>query len=403
MFLIRGSSLKVHNILFGLFVLLLVASCSKNNVIDKSILNIDARLDKYLELELKDNKFPGIQYVVFNKDKILYEYAGGYAKVKAKEKMKKDSVLNVFSTTKVITAIALLQLAEKGEISLSDKVVKYFPEVPYKNITIMQVLSHSSGINNALLGNFYIHWKEEHEGYDRDAELLSVLKENTDLNFTPGEEIGYSNMGYAILGKVIENVSGIKYEDYVIRNIFNPLKLNKEKINFASQSQKNSALPYFKRYSLAYNFMSLFLEGSYTEAEENWKSLNGPFYFNHPSHGGIIASASEYAKIFMSLMRSKKSKILTKNSIKKMFTKQIHYDEQSIAISWFMRDMAGIPYFYHQGSGLGYVAEVRIYPQDNIGSIILMNRSEYDALLMLNVLDSEFVSHSKKKLLIHSD
>jgi len=59
-----------------------------------------------------------------------------------------------------------------------------------------------------------------------------------------------------------------------------------------------------------------------------------------------------------------------------------------------------IPIFYHQGSGLGYVAEVRIYPKENIGSVILMNRSEYDALLMLNVLDSEFVSHSTKNVII---
>lgn len=388
--------MKTHKVLFFVFILLIVTSCSNNNVVDKNILNVNSRLDNYIELELKDSKFPGIQYVVFNKDKIIYEYAGGYAKVKDKEEMKSNTVLNVFSTTKVITAIALLQLEEEGKLSLSDRVVKYFPEIPYKNITLMQVLSHSSGINNALLGNFYIHWEEEHTGYDRDAELLSVLKENADLNFTPGNEIGYSNMGYAILGKVIENVSGLKYEEYITKNIFNPLKLDKEKINFGSQSQKNSALPYFKRYSLAYNFMSLFLEGSHTEAEDDWKSLHGPFYFNHPSHGGIMASANEYAKIFMSLMRNKKSKILTENSIKQMFTQQSYYDEQSIAISWFMGKMDGSSYFYHQGSGLGYVAEVRIYPKENIGSIILMNRSEYDALLMLNVLDSEFVSDYKK-------
>lgn len=186
--------MKVHNVFLSVFVLLIIISCSNNNVIDKSITNLNDRLDNYLESELKDNQFPGIQYVVFNKDKILYEYAGGYAKVEAKEKIKSNSVLNVFSTTKVITAIAILQLAQDGKITLTDKAVKYFPELPYKNITVMQVLSHSSGITNALLGNFFIHWAEEHDNYDRNAELLSALKENTDLNFKPGKEIGYSNM-----------------------------------------------------------------------------------------------------------------------------------------------------------------------------------------------------------------
>lgn len=388
--------MKLHNILYSTFVLLIITSCSSNNTVDRSIPNINERVNHYLDLELKEHQFPGIQYVVFNKDKILYEYAGGYAKVAAKEKMTSDSVLNVFSTTKVITAIALLQLAQEGKLELSDKVVKYFPELPYKEVTIKQVLSHSSGITNALLGNFYIHWLHEHDSYDRDAELLSVLKENMELNFNPGKEIAYSNMGYAILGKVIENISGLKYEEYVIKNIFNRLNLDKAKINFGSQQQNNSALPYFKRYSLAYNFMVLFLAGSETKSEGNWTSINGPFYFNHPAHGGIIASASEYAKIFMDLMKYEQSNLLSENFINKMFSKQIQYDDTSIAISWFMGELNKRPYFYHQGSGLGYVAEVRIYPNENMGSIILMNRSEYDALSKLNILDAEFILEQKK-------
>ena len=391
--------MKAHNIICFIFIMLFVSSCSNNNVTDKSISNINKRLDNYFELELQDNQFPGIQYVVFDKDKILYEYAGGYARVDAKEKMTPTSILNVFSTTKVITAIALLQLAQDGKITLNDKAVKYFPQLPYKNVTVIQILSHSSGITNALLGNFYIHWATEHENYDRNAELLLALEENKDLNFKPGKEIGYTNMGYAILGKIIENVSGLEYEEYVTKNIFNRLKLNKEKINFGSQQQEKSALPYFKRYSFVYNLMSFFLEGSTTKAEGGWTSIHGPFYFNHPSHGGIMASANEYTKIFMDLMKNDKSDLLSQDFIKQMFTMQSHYKDTSIAISWFMGEMNDTSYFYHQGGGMGYVAEVRIYPEENIGSIILMNRTEYDALSKLNILDSEFISHLHKKKL----
>lgn len=391
--------MKTINIICCIFIMLAVSSCSNNNVADKNIANIDERLDNYLDLELKDHQFPGIQYVVFDKDKVLYEYAGGYAKVDAKEKMTSASILNVFSTTKVITAIAILQLAQDERIILTDKAVKYFPELPYKNVTVMQILSHSSGITNALLGNFYIHWAKEHDGYDSDAELLLALKENSELNFKPGEEIGYTNMGYAILGEIIENVSGLKYEEYVTKNIFNRLKLDKTKINFGSQQQKNSALPYFKRYSFVYNVMSLFLKGSTTKAEDEWTSIHGPFYFNHPSHGGIMASANEYAKIFMDLMTNDKSNLLSAGYIKQMFTLQSQYKDMSIAISWFLGEMNNIPYFYHQGGGMGFVAEVRIYPEENIGSIILMNRTDYDSLSKLNILDSEFISHLHKKKL----
>lgn len=389
--------LKAIQLFFVVFISQYLASCSNSVVVDKSISDINKRLDNYLELAYQNNQFPGIQYIVFNKDKVLYEYSGGYAKIDAKEKMTPNSVLNVFSTTKVITGIAILQLAQQGKLSVYDKVAKYFPDLPYKDITIIQVLSHSSGITNALLGNFYVHWVNEHKNYDRDAELLSVLKENIELNFNPGQEIGYSNMGYAILGKVIENVSELKYEDYVTKYIFNKLKLNSKKINFNSQKQKDSALPYFKSFSLMYNIMVLFLDDSETKNEGEWISINPPFYFNHPSHGGIVASSGEYAKIFMDLMKNEKSILLSPESIKQMFTNQIRYDDTSMAVSWFMGKMNKKPYFYHQGSGMGYVAEVRIYPEENIGSIILMNRTEYDALSMLNILDAEFISDFKKK------
>jgi CubicO group peptidase (beta-lactamase class C family) len=264
--------------------------------------------------------------------------------------------------------------------------------LPYKNVTISQVLSQSSGIPNALLGNFYIHWLSEHKDYNRDLSLNKALENNTDLVFKPGEEIGYSNLGYAILGKVIENVSGLKYEEYIKKNIFDRLKLNNEKINFNSQRQKNAALPYFRRYSLINNFLVLFLKGSTTQEEGVWKSINRPFYFNHPSHGGIVASASEYAKIFMSLMRDDNSVLLSSDWIKKMFSKQVSYKDKNMAISWFMGEMNNVPYYFHQGSGIGYIAEVRIYPKEKFGSILLMNRTEYNALTKLNILDSEIIS-----------
>lgn len=393
--------MRRHHILLSFFLLFTLASCSKNNAIDHSIANIDKRIDNFLSIELKDNQFPGVQYVVFNKDEILYEFAGGYAKVDAKEKMTSNTLLNVFSTTKVVTAIAVLQLAQQGKLALTDKAAKYFPELPYKDVTIAQILSQSSGIPNALLGNFYIHWFSEHKRFDRDAGLLSALKENATLKFTPGKEVGYSNMGYAVLGKIIENVSGLKYEEYISRNIFNRLNLDKEKINFDSQRQKNAALPYFKRYSPINNILVMFIHGSTTKSEGNWKSINRPFYFNYPSHGGIVASAKEYAKIFMSLLRNENSELLSPEFIDKMFSKQIQYKETTMAVSWFMGEMEGKPYFYHQGSGMGYVAEVRIYPQEKIGSLLLMNRTEYNALSKLNILDTEYISYLHQNQLQH--
>lgn len=101
-------------------------------------------------------------------------------------------------------------------------------------------------------------------------------------------------------------------------------------------------------------------------------------------------------------MRVDNSVLLSSDSINKMFSKQINYKDKSMAISWFMGEMNDVPYFYHQGSGIGYIAEVRLYPKEKFGSILLMNSSDYSSLSKLNVLDGEFVSSfDKNKTVTH--
>ena len=390
--------MKIHSELFIVISLLFLTSCTNNISMDRNISDLNKRLDKYLALQLQEDQFPGVQYIVFDNNKILYEYADGFAKIEANERMHPNSLLNVFSTTKILTAISILQLVEDKKLSLDDKIEKHLPDVPYKDITILDVLSHSSGIPNPFLGNFFIHWSNEHDDFDRDALLITIMEENKELKFKSGEKILYSNLGYAILGKIIENVSNLRYEDYVIKYIINRLKLDKQEINFGDQTQSRAARPYFKRFSLIYNIMVMLLKGNETKVEGKWKAIDKSFYFNFPSHGGIMASSREYSKIFMDLLDDK-SVLLSPESINTLFTLQRHYDDKSIAISWFKGEMQGkgLPYFYHQGGGMGYVAEVRIYPEMGIGSLILMNRTEVDTLSILNALDSEYILNMQTK------
>lgn len=386
--------MKIYKYFLFIPLIIFIASCSNNISIDKNISDIHKRLDNYLSKHLQEESFPGIQYVIFDSEKLQHKFSGGMAQIDTKKKMHSYSVLNVFSTTKIITAIAILQLAQDGQLSLDDKLVKHFPTIPYKNVTIRHVLSHSSGIPDPFIGNYYIHWSDEHASYDSDALLTSVLKENDTLKFNPGEEISYSNLGYAILGKIIENISGLRYETYVTKNIFNKLNLNPKEIGFGDQTQLNASKPYFKRMSILFNLLSMLLDNNKTKVEGNWKSIDKPFYFDFPAHGGIVASAREYSKIFMDLLKNK-SVLLSAKSKKILFTIQKQYKKNKLAIGWFKGKMNDIPYFFHQGGGLGYIAEVRIYPTKSIGSLILINKSDGNSLSILSELDTEYITQIK--------
>jgi len=130
--------------------------------IKASTINEDSvKINNFIDSCIMENEFPGIQYVVVDKDKVLYEYYGGYSDVKNKTPMISENTLNAFSVTKLITAIAILQLVENGKLKLEDKISDYVVNIPYPNITIREVLTHSSGIPDPVLGNYYIHWKDE--------------------------------------------------------------------------------------------------------------------------------------------------------------------------------------------------------------------------------------------------
>jgi D-alanyl-D-alanine carboxypeptidase len=379
-----------------LFLLIITSSCRSNIEINNEIKNMNKRLDSFLNSKIERNVFPGIQYVVVNKDECIYSYAGGFADVINKKPMTFNNTLNTFSTTKLITAIAILQLIENGKLNLNDKVSLYIENIPYKEITIRNVLSHSSGIPNPVLGNFYIHWEDDHETFDRDKLLDKVFSKNSKLKYTPGSKIKYSNLGYAILGKVIEVITGTSYEEYVQQNVFDKLEIDSTLCHFKSQTYSDNAKPYYKANSIVYNIMKLFLRGVKAKKEGKWKTLDKNWYFNFPAHGGIIVSAREYAKIFQDLLNDD-SKLLDKTSKELFFSEQIRYKKSRRAISWGIKNFEGIKYYSHTGGGLGYVSEVRYYPEYNIISVLQINRTNVKALDVLNQLDKEIIEEMNIK------
>jgi len=128
------------------------------------------------------------------------------------------------SITKTFTAAAVLHLQEQGRLNVQDRISAYIPNAPdaWKNVTIHHLLTHTSGIPSYTDGPRY----EEHmrDKIGRPEEMLARFRD-LPLEFRPGEKFKYNNSGYFLLGLLIEQVSGEKYEDYLRRNIFEPLQM----------------------------------------------------------------------------------------------------------------------------------------------------------------------------------
>ena len=165
---------------------------------------------------------PGIQYIIVDKDKIIFEHSAGLSDIKSRTPLTMDHTMAAFSMTKTITAIAILQLVEVGQLKLEDKVNRYIKHPYSPNITIRQLLNHTSGIPNPIPLK-WVHLANSEDGFDgRRRAFDHVLKENPKPDYAPGEKSGYSNIGYWLLGKIIEAVTKEDYRTYVKKHIFQP-------------------------------------------------------------------------------------------------------------------------------------------------------------------------------------
>ena len=127
------------------------------------------QIDDTLNRLVQKGKTPSVQYLLFDQDKILHEYRGGFADVANQKKANEETTYNAFSVTKTFTALAILQLAEKGKIDIDKSAANYMDNFPYSgDITVRHLLTHTAGIPNPNPLS-RIHPTNEHQVFDRDA------------------------------------------------------------------------------------------------------------------------------------------------------------------------------------------------------------------------------------------
>ena len=133
-----------------------------------------------------------------------------------------DTIFQLASVSKTFTAAAVMLLVRQGLLSTEDEITKYFPEIPYPGVTVRHLLNHTSGIPDYFDdADWFIRiWKEENRVPGND-EILRFLRETeAKPYFAPGEGLHYSNTGYNLLALLVERLSGVAYEEFLRRNVF---------------------------------------------------------------------------------------------------------------------------------------------------------------------------------------
>lgn len=345
---------------------------------------------------LVDVNSPGIQYVVVNKNETIFEHTVGLSNIKQAVPLNSDHTMSAFSMTKTVTAIAVLQLLESHKLKLDDPVSDYI-EHPYnRHISIRQLLSHTAGISNPIPLK-WVHLSKDHASFNEASALRKVLFDHPDLATPPGTEYRYSNIGYWLLGKVIEKASGQAYTDYITENIFDVLGLTSDEIGFLVVDENNQAKGYLKRWSLMNLFGRFFIDANLLgEYEGSWLHIEN-VYLNGPSFGGAIGSATAFSKILQDLL-SNQSTLLNNQSKQLLYSQQQTDSGKSVEVTlgWHIGNLNGVRYYFKEGGGAGFRSEMRIYPHNGVASVLMSNKTSLNSRKILSELDINYLEINEK-------
>ncbi len=157
--------------------------------------------------------------------KVLYKHAFGYSDLRSKTPLDIESAFQLASVSKQFTSVAIMILHDQGKLDFSDPIRKYFPTLPYRNVTIRHLLGHRSGIPDYMIfaGRY---WKNKKEFLTNSDLVEMLIAHHPRPEFAPNQRYKYSNTNYALLASLVEHVSGLSFDEFMERHVFSVLGMN---------------------------------------------------------------------------------------------------------------------------------------------------------------------------------
>ncbi len=189
--------------------------------------NIPAFETTFLKLR-KNFGFNGSVLISVN-DQIIYKGAFGYANLESKDTLTTSSIYQLASVSKQFTSAAIILLEEKGLLEFSDLVTRFYPKFPYKNIKIQDLLAHRSGLPDY---RWFVDpiWPDKEKPLSNQKMMKLLEKHAPDLYFQPDTRHSYSNTGYAVLSAIVENITKMRFSNFMKLAFFDPLGMKNTSI-----------------------------------------------------------------------------------------------------------------------------------------------------------------------------
>ena len=331
------------------------------------------RIDAVFEPVYNNPNEPGAAVIVFQGKETIYSRCFGLADLETRTPVTLETNFCIASVSKQFSAVALLQLAEEGKLSLNDPLSKFFPEFQapfFKDITLHHILSHTSGIPDARPRddrNFVL--------YSTDVNSVQYMRTLDHLNFQPGTQYEYINPTFQLIYQIVERVSGMPFETYMQKNIFDRIGMK--------------TCCYFERDRKIANMA----HGYQRDANGLWQEYDygEESFFATKADGALYCSINDFVRWERAL---RDNRVWTAGSKRLAYQPWISIPRDAeygyqpytgYGYGFFIQDYPGEPtHVYHLGDNGGFTIYAGKIPERDLIFLFFSTRPDIDRLGMVN-------------------
>jgi len=304
-----------------------------------------------IEANVTARKIPGISIAVAKNGKILWEEGFGLADVEKKTRATANTRYYIASVTKTVTATAIMQLQERGKLRLDNPVNDYLgsakvhsPIWDASDATVRRVLSHTAGLTTFARSCLV---DESGCAIDEEIERYGILFSR------PGEGFDYSNLGYGILGEVIERTSGESLDSYLHNEVFDPLGMHDCGFALSPSASKNAAAQY----------------------DQHTHKRSPVRVSGHPAASALRCSAHDLLRFGSFHLKDTldTGSLLPSAAIDEMHRAQANTDEGQYGLGWWIKEQSGYHILSAQGGTADSYALLQLVPSEDLAVVLIAN------------------------------
>ena len=296
---------------------------------------------------------PGASVIVIKNGKVLFKQAYGLANLEHEIAATTNTNYRLASVTKQFTAMAIMILAERKQLSYEDRLTAFFPGFPEygKQISVRHLLTHSSGI---------IAYEDVMDESTTkpltDQDVLELMKRQDHTYFSPGSQYRYSNSGYVLLGLIVEKASADSFPEFLRKNIFGPLKMNHTVLYHRDDHSDDARRAY-----------------GYSKRGAAFERTDQSLTSSTRGDGTVYSSVEDLNKWDRALYGSK---LVRPATLKDAFTAHTKVDDDTgYGFGWFIENRKGLRTVWHSGNTIGFTQFIRRYPDQKFTIIVQANRN----------------------------